>query len=196
MGDCGMRNFTPDVVWLDTNLLLPYELNSKTHPPDQVARLAKNMEKFGFDIPIMADQHYTIISGHGRLLAAKKLRMEKVPVIVRYDLTPEEVQIRRLNDNSLALSGFNIDLLLPEINEMVELGIDQETLGFPPGYLDKLKADLEGELRPKNEKHLEKDLSEQAEKEYIIACKCKDESELKSLYDELVERGYEIKIFN
>jgi ParB-like chromosome segregation protein Spo0J len=196
MGDCGVKNFTPDVVWIDTDLLLPYELNSKTHPPDQVARLAKNMEKFGFDIPIMTDQHYTIISGHGRLLAAKKLRMEKVPVIVRYDLTPEEVQIRRLNDNSLALSEFNIDLLLPEINEMVELGIDQETLGFPPGYLDKLKADLEGELRPKNEKHDKKELSDNPEKEFILAIKCRDEGEMKQLYDELVERAFEIKIFN
>ena len=72
-------------------------------------------------------------------MAAKKLKMEKVPVIIRSDLSPDDIQIRRLNDNSLALSGFNIDLLLPEINELIELGVDQETLGFPPGYLSKLK---------------------------------------------------------
>jgi len=191
-----MRDFRPEVVWMDTNALVPYELNSKMHPQDQVNRLARNMEKFGFDIPIMIDQTSNIISGHGRLLAAKKLRMEKVPVIVRYDLTPEEVQIRRLNDNSLGLSEFNIDLLLPEINEMVELGIDQDTLGFPPGYLDKLKADLEEELRPKNEKHDKKELSDNPEREYILAVKAKDEEELKNIYDEFIQRGFDVKIFS
>jgi len=191
-----MREFKPEVVWIDTDLLIPYELNSKLHPPDQVARLAKNMDKYGFDVPIMTDQHYSIISGHGRLLAAKKMRMEKVPVIVRYDLTPEEIQLRRLNDNSLGLSEFDINVLLPEINEMVELGIDQELLGFPPGYLDKLKADLEGELRPKNEKHDKKELSDNPEREYILAVKAKDEEELKNIYDEFIQRGFDVKIFS
>jgi len=191
-----MREFKPEVVWIDTDLLIPYELNSNLHPPDQVARLAKNMDKYGFDVPIMTDQHYSIISGHGRLLAAKKMRMEKVPVIVRYDLTPEEIQLRRLNDNSLGLSEFDINVLLPEINEMVELGIDQELLGFPPGYLDKLKADLEGELRPKNEKHDKKELSDNPEREYILAVKAKDEEELKNIYDEFIQRGFDVKIFS
>jgi len=55
-----MRDFRPEVVWMDTNALVPYELNSKMHPQDQVNRLARNMEKFGFDIP---NQQNTLSSG-------------------------------------------------------------------------------------------------------------------------------------
>jgi ParB-like chromosome segregation protein Spo0J len=62
--------------------LVPYARNARTHSPEQVAQIAASILEFGFNAPILVDSHDGIIAGHGRLLAAQKLGMAEVPVVV------------------------------------------------------------------------------------------------------------------
>jgi ParB-like chromosome segregation protein Spo0J len=67
--------------------LIPYARNPRTHSDAQVAQIAASIAEFGFNNPILVDTKAGIIAGHGRLLAARKLQLKEVPVIVLDDLT-------------------------------------------------------------------------------------------------------------
>lgn len=102
----------------DIEKITPYELNSKIHDPAQVAKIAKSIKELGWDQPIVVDANGVVIKGHGRRLAAISLGMTKVPVLVRRDLTPEQVRAARLADNRVALSGIDTDLLQKELADL------------------------------------------------------------------------------
>lgn len=121
--------------------VIPYELNSKKHEPDQVEKIAKAIKTFGWDQPIVVDGSGSIIKGHGRRLAAISLGMTKVPVLVRDDLTPEQVRAARLSDNRVAISGIDNDLLK---QELASLTFDLTGI-FDEKELKFLEADL-GEM--------------------------------------------------
>jgi len=121
--------------------LKPYEKNAKLHPDDQVEKLAKSIQKFGFN-PIIVDKDGVIIAGHGRRLAAIKLGLTKVPVICRRDLTPEECDALRLADNRVASTAYDTDLLQAELVKLNDLGFDMDVMGFDDKELEFLTADL------------------------------------------------------
>jgi len=83
----------------------PYMHNAKTHPEEQILKLMDQIDKTGFDVPITVDKSNVIITGHGRLIAANRLKMKEVPVIVRDDLDEYEVIAKRLADNKVAESN-------------------------------------------------------------------------------------------
>lgn len=124
-------------LW-DIERLVPYELNSKVHDEAQVARIAAAIQATGWDQPIVVDQHGVIIKGHGRRLAAIRLNSKVVPVLVRSDLTPEEVRVARLADNRVAISGIDSELLKKEL-----AGLDYDLEGiFDAKELAFMEADL------------------------------------------------------
>lgn len=96
----------------------PYEKNAKKHPEDQVKRIAESLNKFGWDQPIVVDQNGVIIKGHGRRLAALSLNLKKVPVLVRSDLSEEQVRAARLADNRAAISDVDTELFRQELEEL------------------------------------------------------------------------------
>jgi hypothetical protein len=98
--------------------VLPYENNVKKHPPAQVAGIANSIKQFGWDQPIVVDKDGVIIKGHGRRLAAISLGYKEVPVLVRDDLTPEQVRAARLADNRAAMSDIDTELLRLELADM------------------------------------------------------------------------------
>ena len=98
--------------------LIPYELNSKKHPPEQVAKIAKSIENFKFDQPIVVDKHGVIIKGHGRRLGAMALGLKMVPVVVRDDLTPEQVKAARVSDNRSAISDIDSEIFKQELAQI------------------------------------------------------------------------------
>ncbi len=106
----------------------PYALNAKTHPPDQVERIARSIQEFGFRQPIVVDSKKNLIIGHGRLLAAKKLNYECVPCVIAEDLTEDQVKALRLADNKTAESEWDTKLLLESLEEIK--GIDMSDFGF------------------------------------------------------------------
>lgn len=115
-----------DVELWDIDRLIPYEKNAKNHPKDQVKKIAASIQKYGWANAkaIEVDAEGVIINGHGRRLAAIQLGLKKVPVIVRSDLSPEEVKAYRLTDNRTAESSYDTDLLAGELFDLRELDVD------------------------------------------------------------------------
>ncbi|HPT26228.1 MAG TPA: ParB/Srx family N-terminal domain-containing protein, partial [Bryobacteraceae bacterium] len=91
-------------VW-PLDRFVPYARNARTHSADQVAQIAASIIEFGFTNPILVDSADGIIAGHGRLLAARKLGMAEVPVIVLDNLSPTQRRAYILADNKLALNA-------------------------------------------------------------------------------------------
>lgn len=104
---------------LDT--IHPYPLNAKKHDDAQIARLATSIKKFGWrGNPILVDREGVIIAGHGRRLAALKLGLTKVPVVVEQDMSAEEARAFRLADNRVAMSNIDNDILKEELLDLGE----------------------------------------------------------------------------
>jgi len=111
--------------------LLPYIRNPRQHSQDQVALIAASIKEFGFINPIIVTRDKEIIAGHGRLLAAKKLGLKKVPVIYADHLTPEQVKAYRIVDNRLVeLGAWDNELLAIEIDELQKADFDTSILGM------------------------------------------------------------------
>lgn len=111
--------------------LRPYDRNARTHSPDQVAKIAASLAEFGFVNPILVDSTDGIIAGHGRLMAARKLGLSEVPVIVLDHLTDAQRRAYILADNKLAeLAGWDVDLLAAELTDLEAEGFDLEVAGF------------------------------------------------------------------
>lgn len=110
--------------------LVPYEFNAKEHPERQIAKLAKSINDFGFLVPIVIDEKNHIAAGHGRWLAAKKLRLKKIPVVFAEDLTDEEINKFRLLDNELAKTGRDHGLLIKSLEEIGCADMRQEFQEF------------------------------------------------------------------
>ena len=101
--------------WL-TEKLIPYARNPRTHSDAQIAQIAASIAEFGFNNPILVDTKAGIIAGHARLLAARKLQLKEVPVIVLDHLTEIQNRAYILADNQLALNaGWDEQLLRSEL---------------------------------------------------------------------------------
>lgn len=110
--------------------LKPYENNTKVHPPEQVDRIAESIKRFGWQQPIVVDRDNVIIIGHGRLLAAKQLFLESVPVVYADNLTEEEAQALRLADNKTNESPWDFGKLEEELAALSIAGVDMTAFGF------------------------------------------------------------------
>ena len=116
-----------------------YERNPREISEEAVAAVARSIETFGFKVPIIVDADNTIIAGHTRLRAARRLRLDTVPVIRAGDLSPEQVKAFRLADNQVAtLSTWNYELLPLEVSELQGTGFDLALLGFDEDELARL----------------------------------------------------------
>ena len=121
--------------------LIPYAKNSRTHSDAQVAQIAASIKEFGWTNPILVDGDKGIIAGHGRLMAARKLGLDQVPVIELKDMTPSQKKAYIIADNQLALnSGWDTSLLSIELNELKDEDFDLSLLGFDDKELDQLLA--------------------------------------------------------
>lgn len=118
--------------------LIPYAKNARTHSDEQVAQIAGSIREFGFNNPVLVDKDNTIIAGHGRVLAARKLGLTDVPVIVLDHLTESQRKAYVLADNRIALnSGWDVSMLSVELQDLKD-DIDLSLLGFDPKELDEL----------------------------------------------------------
>jgi len=123
--------------------LIPYARNARTHSDRQVAQIAASIAEFGFCSPVLADQDGGIIAGHGRVLAARKLGMTEVPVIILTHLNANQKRAFMLADNRLALNaGWDEQMLQLELEALTQAGCNLEVTGFDYGELKRLLADL------------------------------------------------------
>lgn len=115
--------------------LIPYLRNNRTHSQIQIDRIAASIKEFGFNQPVVVDESGIILVGHGRLLAAQKLELEKIPVIVLKNLSSKQKRAYRILDNKLqndsAWDYVNLELELKSLHD--------EGLDFAPWGLEKLQ---------------------------------------------------------
>jgi DNA modification methylase len=124
--------------------LVPYARNPRTHSEQQVAQIAASIMEFGFNNPILVDSQAGVIAGHGRLLAARKLGMASVPVIVLDHLDENQRRAYLVADNRLSeLAGWDSELLAQELKELSEAGLDATLTGFDTKEIDDFIASLE-----------------------------------------------------
>lgn len=113
--------------------LIPYARNARTHSDAQLAQIASSIREYGWTNPVLVDGGSGIIAGHGRVLAARKLGMDRVPVIELSHLSDAQKRAYILADNKLALNaGWDEELLGLELAELGSLGFDLELTGFSP----------------------------------------------------------------
>ena len=121
--------------------LIPYANNPRTHSDTQVAQLAGSIQAFGFNAPILVDGLSGVIAGHGRLLAAKKLQLDRVPVIVLDHLSELQKRAYIIADNRLAeIADWNEDLLRIELSALKDSDFEIDTIGFSDEELQLLFA--------------------------------------------------------
>jgi DNA modification methylase len=124
--------------------LLPYAANARTHPDEQLAQIAGSIAEFGFNVPCLVDDRGVLIAGHGRILGAKRLGLQQVPVIRLGHLTDAQARAFRLADNRIALNaGWDEELLAAELDRLKEDGADLNLLGFAEDELDRLLDGLD-----------------------------------------------------
>ena len=154
----------------------PYERNPRKNAA-AVDYVANSIKEFGFKQPIVVDADHVIVVGHTRWLAAKKLKLKTVPVLVADDLTPEQAKAYRLSDNKTnEFSEWDDDLLDLEMDDLSD--IDMSLFGF--------------EL---DEDDQETERKEAAYTESIsVVIDCQDDEEAERIFNELTEEGYQCRI--
>ena len=111
--------------------LVPYAKNSRTHSEEQVAQIAASIKEWGFTTAVLVDESGSIIAGHGRVMAARKLGMASLPVMVAAGWTDAQKRAYVIADNKLALNaGWDNELLALEMGELGDLGFDLDLVGF------------------------------------------------------------------
>jgi hypothetical protein len=127
-------------MWL-VGRLIPYARNPRTHSDAQIAQIAASIAEFGFNNPILVDTNAGIIAGHGRLLAAQKLGLEEVPVIVLDHLSEAQKRAYIIADNQLALNaGWDDEILRSELAALQSESFDVSLIGFEDEELARLLA--------------------------------------------------------
>lgn len=123
----------------DVSELIPYVRNARTHSEAQVAQIAASIREFGFLSPILVAEDNTILAGHGRLAAALKLGLKKVPCVKENHLTETQKRAYIIADNKLSLNaGWDSELLAVELSELEGADFNLELLGFDEAELSSI----------------------------------------------------------
>ena len=126
-----MKNPADKVEQWDINKLVPYARNARTHTDEQVAQIAASIKEWGFTTAVLVDEDGGIIAGHGRTLAAQRLKMTTVPVMVAAGWSDAKKRAYVIADNKLALNaGWDNELLALEFAELKDLDFDLDLTGF------------------------------------------------------------------
>ncbi len=126
--------------------LVPYARNSRTHSEEQLEQLAESITEWGFTMPVLVDEAGGIIAGHGRVMAARRLGMAEVPVIVASGWTDAQRRAYVIADNKLALNaGWDMDMLAAELRDLGGEGFDLGLTGFDGEELLNMLGDLDGD---------------------------------------------------
>lgn len=159
--------------------LIPYALNSRTHSEQQVAQIAASIREFGFTNPVLIDDQNNLIAGHGRVLAARKLKMSEVPAIIVTGLDERKRRALIIADNKLALNaGWDEKTLKIELEDLAgefgdlmgfskdEIEIILQKQAIESIYSDKLAVPT---YEPKNKKPSISDLYDDEKAMDLIA---------------------------
>jgi DNA modification methylase len=145
MSDLTLRarqSYDRAVIEQPINTLRPYARNARTHSNKQIKQIAASIERFGFVNPVLIDDDYNIIAGHGRVEAAKLLGYKTVPTLEISHLSDAERRAYILADNKLALNaGWDNELLALELQGLLDMNFDVELTGFDLAEIDFIIED-------------------------------------------------------
>lgn len=173
------------INYVKTSDLRAYANNAKEHPAEQIEQIKKSIQEFGFNDPIAVWKDNEVIEGHGRLIAATELGLDKVPVINLDSLTDAQRRAYMLAHNKLTMnSGFNLDLLEMELSELSE--IDMSAFGFDVADLESGEAEISDEVSGQP--------SFNYKEQYGVIVMCESEADQERIYNKLTEEGYNCKV--
>ena len=119
------------VTFLPISDLATNPRNARTHSPRQIQEIARSIERFGFNNPVLIDERNQIVAGHGRVEAAKLLGRERVPTLRIGHLSDQDKRAFIIADNRLAeKAGWDPEILAIELQGLIELDFDVESIGF------------------------------------------------------------------
>jgi ParB-like chromosome segregation protein Spo0J len=125
---------------------IPYSRNPRKISDAAVAKVAGSLHEFGWRQPIVVDGEGVVVVGHTRLLAARKLGFQEVPVHVAVDLTPNQAKAYRLADNRVGEESlWNDSLLKLELSDLREMGAELSVLGFDDAELERYAIERDDE---------------------------------------------------
>jgi len=129
--------------------LIPYARNARTHSDEQVSQIAASIKEWGWTTPVLVDEQGGIIAGHGRTLAAQKLEMTEVPVMVAKGWSDAKKRAYIIADNKLAQNAdWDNEMLALELGELGDLGFDLDLTGFAADEIaDLLSPEEEDESK-------------------------------------------------
>lgn len=123
----------------DVSDLMPYARNAKEHPEWQIALLANLIKEFGFLVPIVVREDGTIAAGHGRVMAALKIGLERVPTISARHLSEDQIRAFTLADNKIVeLAPWDMGMVRLEIEELIGIGFNPQLTGFGTDEIAKI----------------------------------------------------------
>ena len=173
-----------NIKMVPTDEVVPYDKNPRLND-DAVGAVANSIREFGFKVPIVVDGEGVVVSGHTRLKAAKALGLTEVPVIVADDLDETKIKAFRLADNKVAeLADWDESLLVKELEELADLSYDMGQFEFDLGPEPDDDDDDLGDI-PDNINVMET---------FALNVIVSDETEQAELYEEMLGRGYEVKV--
>ena len=167
--------------------LVPYANNARTHSKEQIDQIVRSIEEWGWTVPVLVDEDGGLIAGHGRILAAKRLKIDEVPVVVARGWSEAQKRAYVLADNKLTENGtWDNDLLQAEIGSLKDLNFDISLTGFSLGELEPLLGmTTSGIETPPVSKYRE---------QYGVIVLCKDEAHQQRVYEELASSGHEVRV--
>lgn len=125
-----------DIQQIEIDKIIPYHNNPRKN--QAIDKVASSLSEYGFQQPIVVDKNMVVIVGHTRLQGAKKIGMEKVPVLIA-DLDEAKAKAYRIADNRLSEdSAWDYDLLKGEIDILKEINFDINELGFEEQELETI----------------------------------------------------------
>jgi ParB-like chromosome segregation protein Spo0J len=170
---------------LQTTTLIPYARNTRTHSEAQVAQIAGSIREFGFTNPVLIDGQNGIIAGHGRVMAAQKLGLAKVPCIRLAHLTDTQRRAYIIADNKLALNaGWDEEMLGLELADLREADFDLSLLGFDGGA-------IEDALNPEEKVEPEEG---NFDSQYAVTVICAGEEQQQQIFERLTSEGLTCKV--
>lgn len=154
---------------VNINDITMYENNAKEHPNWQIEKLSETIKKIGYRSPIVVDENNMILAGHGRYMALKKLGYGDVQVVRHTDLTEEDKKAYMIADNQYTLNtGFNMEMLKQEIEELESVDFDTSLLGFDEIELQEIMEDEIEETAGDNQEVAEDDAELEEPKNIVI----------------------------
>ena len=140
---------TTEMQLVPIGKLIPYVNNARTHSPEQILKLRSSLREFGFINPVIIDRDFSVIAGHGRLIAAKEEGIAEVPCVFVDHLSEPQKKAYILADNRMAMdAGWDEDLLRIEIESLQAADFDTSLTGFDEKELaDLFSAGNESEVK-------------------------------------------------